>query len=194
MVTRLRSTLERLNIRIALNKSFNLSHQLRYYQFSKSGRRQNAAIVKMKMKNLLTDNAAEKIYQATDKFDLVILEKKEVTYSYFSDPNYIFMDSDFNQYEIDQDAMESTLKFLEDGMACEIVFYEQRPISVELPNSVIREIIYTEPAVKGDTTSGKVMKPAKLSTDFELMVPIFCDNGDKIEIDTRTLEYKNRVK
>jgi elongation factor P len=104
------------------------------------------------------------------------------------------MDSDFNQYEIDQDAMESTLKFLEDGMACEIVFYEQRPISVELPNSVIREIIYTEPAVKGDTTSGKVMKPAKLSTDFELMVPIFCDNGDKIEIDTRTLEYKNRVK
>jgi len=148
------------------------------YNISKSGRRQNAAIVKMKMKNLLTDNAAEKIYQATDKFDLVILEKKEVTYSYFSDPNYIFMDSDF----------------LVDGMACEIVFYEQRPISVELPNSVIREIIYTEPAVKGDTTSGKVMKPAKLSTDFELMVPIFCDNGDKIEIDTRTLEYKNRVK
>ena len=164
------------------------------YNISKSGRRQNAAIVKMKMKNLLTDNAAEKIYQATDKFDLVILEKKEVTYSYFSDPNYIFMDSDFNQYEIDQDAMESTLKFLVDGMAYEIVFYEQRPISVELPNSVIREIIYTEPAVKGDTTSGKVMKPAKLSTDFELMVPIFCDNGDKIEIDTRTLEYKNRVK
>ena len=67
------------------------------YNISKSGRRQNAAIVKMKMKNLLTDNAAEKIYQATDKFDLVILEKKEVTYSYFSDPNYIFMDSDFNQ-------------------------------------------------------------------------------------------------
>lgn len=164
------------------------------YNISKSGRRQNAAIVKMKMKNLLTDNAAEKIYQATDKFDLVILEKKDVTYSYFSDPNYTFMDSDFNQYEIDQDAMESTLKFLEDGMACEIVFYEQRPISVELPNSVIREIVYTEPAVKGDTTSGKVMKPAKLSTDFELMVPIFCDNGDKIEIDTRTLEYKNRVK
>ena len=145
------------------------------YNISKSGRRQNAAIVKMKMKNLLTDNAAEKIYQATDKFDLVILEKKEVTYSYFSDPNYIFMDSDFNQYEIDKDGMDGTLKFLEDGMACEIVFYEERPISVELPNSVVREITYTEPAVKGDTTSGKVMKPANLSTGFELMVPIFCD-------------------
>ena len=80
------------------------------YNISKSGRRQNAAIVKMKMKNLLTDNAAEKIYQATDKFDLVILEKKEVTYSYFSDPNYIFMDSDFNQYEIDKDGMDEHLK------------------------------------------------------------------------------------
>ena len=66
--------------------------------------------------------------------------------------------------------------------------------SVELPNSVVREITYTEPAVKGDTTSGKVMKPAKIATDFELMVPLFCDTGDKIEIDTRTLEYKNRVK
>ena len=119
------------------------------YNISKSGRRQNAAIVKMKMKNLLTDNAAEKIYQATDKFDLVVLEKKEVTYSYFSDPNYIFMDSDFNQYEIDQDAMDGTLKFLEDGMACEIVFYEQRPISVELPNSVVREITLYRASCEG---------------------------------------------
>ncbi len=90
--------------------------------------------------------------------------------------------------------MDITLQFLDDGMACSIVFYEEMPISVELPNSVVREITYTEPAVKGDTTSGKVMKPATLSTSFELMVPIFCDNGDKIEIDTRTLEYKNRVK
>ena len=61
------------------------------YNVSKSGRRQNAAIVKMKMKNLLTNNSTETIYQATDKFDVVILEKKEVSFSYFSDPNYIFM-------------------------------------------------------------------------------------------------------
>ena len=80
---------------------------------------------------------------------MVILEKKEVTYSYFSDPNYIFMDSDFNQYEIDKDGMESTLKFLEDGMACEIVFYEERPISVELPNSVVREITLYRTSCKG---------------------------------------------
>jgi elongation factor P len=90
--------------------------------------------------------------------------------------------------------MEGALKFLEDGMTCEVVFYDDRAISVELPNSVIRQITYTEPAVKGDTTSGKVMKPANISTGFELMVPLFCENGDKIEIDTRTLEYKNRIK
>jgi elongation factor P len=74
-----------------------------------------------------------------------------------------------------------------------VVFYNGKAISVELPNSVVREITYTEPAVKGDT-SGKVMKPAKISTGFELPVPLFCGTGDKIEIDTRTLEYKNRVK
>ena len=164
------------------------------YNVSKSGRRQNAAIVKMKMKNLLTNNSTETIFQATDKFDVVILDKKKVSYSYFSDSNYIFMDSEFNQYEVDTDSMEGALKFLEDGMICEVVFYDERPISVELPNSVIRKITYTEPAVKGDTTSGKVMKPANISTGFELMVPLCCENGDKIEIDTRTLDYKNRIK
>ena len=164
------------------------------YNISKSGRRQNAAIVKMKMRNLLTDNTTETIYQATDKFDVVVLDKKDVTYSYFSDPNYIFMDLDFNQYEVDKANMDDALKFLEDSMECEVVFYEGKATSVELPNSLVREITYTEPAVKGDTTSGKVMKPAKINTGFELMVPLFCDKGDKIEIDTRTLDYKNRVK
>ena len=104
------------------------------------------------------------------------------------------MDGDFNQYEVDAENMQEALNFLEDGMACDVIFYDNKAISVELPNSVIREVTYTEPAVKGDTTSGKVMKPAKIATGFELMVPLFCDSGDKIEIDTRTLEYKNRVK
>jgi len=164
------------------------------YNISKSGRRQNAAIVKMKMRNLLTANTTETIFQATDKFDVVVLDKKDVTYSYFSDPNHIFMDSDFNQYEVDKANMEDALRFLDDAMECEVVFYEDKAISVELPNSLVREITYTEPAVKGDTTSGKVMKPAKINTGFELMVPLFCENGDMIEIDTRTLDYKNRVK
>lgn len=160
-------------------------------EYNKSGR--NAAVVKMKMKNLLTGAPSEAVYKADDKFDTVQLERKEVTYSYFSDPAYVFMDAEYNQYDVDGENMEDALKYLEDGMACEVVFYEGKAISVELPNSVVREVIYTEPAVKGDT-SGKVMKPAKLATGFELPVPLFVDIGDKIEIDTRTDEYKARVK
>ena len=123
----------------------------------------------------------------------MVLEKKEVTYSYFADPMYVFMDADYNQYEVEAETMSDALNFLQDGMECEVVFYNGKPISVELPNSVVREVTYTEPAVKGDT-SGKVMKPAKINTGFELPVPLFVEIGDKIEIDTRTLEYKNRVK
>ena len=160
-------------------------------EYNKSGR--NSAVVKMKLKNLLNESSTEAVFNASDKFDIVVLEKKEVTYSYFTDPAYVFMDEEFNQYEVDQDSMEDALKFLEDGMSCDVVFYEGKAISVELPNSVTREITYTEPAVKGDTSSGKVMKTAKLNTGFELMVPLFCDTGDFIEIDTRTLEYKNLV-
>ena len=160
-------------------------------EYNKSGR--NSAVVKMKFKNLLTEAPSESVYKADDKFDVVILEKKDVTYSYFADPMYVFMDSEYNQYEVEADNMTDALNFLEDGMECEVVFYNGKAISVDLPNSVVREITYTEPAVKGDT-SGKVMKPAKISTGFELPVPLFCDIGDKIEIDPRTLEYKNRVK
>ncbi|MEZ0238343.1 MAG: elongation factor P, partial [Methylophilaceae bacterium] len=160
-------------------------------EYSKSGR--NSSVVKMKFKNLLTESPSEAVYRADDKFDVVVLDKKEVTYSYFADPMYVFMDTDYNQYEVEAETMEDALNFLQDGMECEVVFYNGKPISVELPNSVVREITYTEPAVKGDT-SGKVMKPAKIATGFELPVPLFCEIGDKIEIDTRTLEYKNRVK
>jgi elongation factor P len=160
-------------------------------EYNKSGR--NAAVVKMKMKNLLTGAGAETVYRADDKFEVVQLDRKEVTYSYFADPMYVFMDAEYNQFEIEAESMTDALKYLEDGMPCEVVFYDGKAISVELPNSVVREVIYTEPAVKGDT-SGKVMKPAKLATGFELPVPAFVEIGDKIEIDTRTDEYRSRTK
>jgi len=160
-------------------------------EFSKSGR--NSSVVKMKMKNLLTDQGMESVYRADDKFDVVTLERKEATYSYFADPLYVFMDADYNQYEVESENMGDAINYLEDGMACEVVFYNDKAISVELPTTVVREVIYTEPAVKGDT-SGKVLKPAKISTGFSVAVPLFVEQGDKIEIDTRTGEYKSRSK
>lgn len=160
-------------------------------EFSKSGR--NASVVKMKLKNLLSGTGTETVYRADEKFDVVVLERKEVTYSYFAEPSYVFMDTEFNQYEIDQENMGDALNYIEEGMEGEVVLYNGAPISVEIPQTLVREIIYTEPAVRGDT-SGKVLKPAKLKTGYEVQVPLFCATGDKIEIDTRTGEYRSRTK
>lgn len=159
-------------------------------EFTKSGR--NASVVKMKLKNLLSGSMTEAVYKADDKFDVVVLERKDVTYSYFADPLYVFMDAEYNQYEVDKESMADALNYLEDGMPCEVVFYNGQVISLEIPTSLVREIIYTEPAVRGDT-SGKVLKPAKLATGFEIQVPLFCATGDRVEIDTRSGEYRRRV-
>ena len=159
-------------------------------EYSRGGR--NAATVRLKMKNLLNGGGAEVVFKADDKMDQVILDKKDCTYSYFADPMYAFMDAEYNQFEVESENMGDALSYLEDNMSVEVVFYDGKAISVELPTTVVREI-ETDPAVKGDT-SGKVLKPAKLvGTGFVISVPIFVENGDRIEIDTRTHEYKKRV-
>ncbi len=159
-------------------------------EYSRSGR--NGAVVKLKMKNLLTNSAKETVYKADDKFDQVILDRKQVTFSYFADPLYVFMDDDFNEYNIEAENMGETVNYIEDGMSCEAVFYNEKAISVELPNAIVRKVVYTEPAARGDT-SGKVTKIAKLSSGYEMLVPAFIEIGDQIEIDTRTNEFKKRA-
>jgi len=160
-------------------------------EFSKSGR--NASVVKMKLKNLLNGSGMESVYRADDKFETVNLDRKECTYSYFADPLYVFMDGEYNQYEVEGDNLGDALNYLDDGMPVEVGFYDGKAISVEMPTTVIREVEYTEPAVRGDT-SGKVMKPARIKpTGFELPVAAFVEIGDMIEIDTRTNEFKRRA-
>ena len=159
-------------------------------EYSRGGR--NSATVRMKLKSLLNNFGTEVVFKADDKMDQIVLDKKECTYSYFAEPMYICMDTEYNQYEVEAENMGDSLSYLEDGMALEVVFYDGKAISVEMPTSVVREITWTEPAVKGDT-SGKVLKPAKISTGFEIGVPIFVAQGDKVEIDTRTGEYRKRV-
>ena len=159
-------------------------------EYNKGGR--NAAVMKLKFKNLLSGAVSEAVYKADEKVEVLVLERREVTYSYFADPLYVFMDAEYNQYEIEKESMGDALNYLDDGLQAEVVFYNGRAISVELPASLTREITYTEPAVRGDT-SGKVLKPATINTGFEIHVPLFCSIGDKIEIDTRTGEYRKRV-
>ena len=160
--------------------------------YNKSGR--NSAVVKMKLKNLLNGSNSELVYKADEKFEVLMLDRRECTYSYFADPMHVFMDTEYNQYEVEKESMGDALNYIEEGMPCDVVFYDGRAISVEMANTVVREVEYTEPAVKGDT-SGKVMKPARIKpTGFELPVPAFVEIGDRIEIDTRTAEYRSRVK
>jgi len=164
-------------------------------EYSRSGRQ--GAVVKMKYKNLLNGAGGEWVFSADDKLDQVILDKKEAEYSYFDGTNYVFMNMGTGeQYELNPENMGSALNYLQDGMQVEVTLYNENPLSVELPTTVVREIIYTEPAVKGDTSSGKVLKAARINDneEFTIMVPLFCNIGEKIEIDTRTDEYKSRAK
>src|SRR5918912_2747019 len=82
-------------------------------EFNKSGR--NASVVKMKLRNLLSGGGTETVYRADEKFEVIQLEKKEVTYSYFADPMYVFMDDEFNQYEVEKQNMGDALPYLEEG-------------------------------------------------------------------------------
>ncbi|MFJ2480644.1 elongation factor P [Pseudomonas sp. NPDC087598] len=154
-------------------------------------------IMKNKLKNLLTGYKTETVYGADDKLDDVILDRKEATLSFISGDTYTFMDTtDYTMYELNAEDIESVLPFVEEGMTdvCEAVFFEERLVSVELPTTIVRVVDYTEGSARGDT-SGKVMKPAKLSNGTELQVADFIEIGDKIEIDTREGgSYKGRAK
>jgi elongation factor P len=159
-------------------------------EYSRGGR--NAATVRMKLKSLLSNSGTEVVFKADDKMDQVILDHKDCTFSYFAEPMYVFVDGDYNQYDVEAENLGDAINYLEVEMPAKVVLYEGRAISVEIPNSVVREVIETEPAVKGDT-SGKVMKNAKIATGHSVQVPLFVQTGDKIEIDTRTNEYRKRV-
>ncbi len=162
-------------------------------EFTKSGR--NASVVKMKLKSLFSNSTTESAYKADEKFDVVVLDRQECTYRFYADPLYVFMYADYNPIEVEADNMQDVLNYLIDGMedVCQVTFYNGKAISVELPSSIVREVEYTEPAVRGDTT-GKVMKPARLlGTGFEIQVPAFVEIGDRIEIDPHTNEFKKRV-
>ena len=133
-------------------------------EYNKSGR--NAAVVKFKMKNLISGNISDAVYKADDKMDDIKLKGED---------------------------LGDALNYLEEEMPLDVVYYESTAVAVELPTFIEREVIYTEPGLRGDT-SGKVMKPARINTGFEIQVPLFVEQGEWIKIDTRNNEYVERVK
>jgi elongation factor P len=116
-------------------------------EYSKGGR--GASTVKLKMKNLLSNGGTETVYRADDRFEDIILDKKEVSYSYFGDPLYVWMDDEYNQYEVEAEVMEDVLKYLEDGMKAEVVLYVLSPsnsrqswfVKLFTPNLQLRVIL-----------------------------------------------------
>lgn len=161
-------------------------------EFNKSGR--NSAVMKFKMKNLISGAVMESVYKADDKMDDVRLDRRKMKYLYVEGNSYSFQDQEsWDQVDLTEDDLGDSINFIVEEMDIDVIFYEGRAVGVELPNSVDRPIEYTEPGVRGDTT-GRVLKIAKLANGYEVQVPLFCEIGDVIRIDTRTGEYLERVK
>ena len=93
-------------------------------EYNNGGR--NSAVMKMKLKNLLTGGVSEVVYKADEKLENLVLDRRELTYSYFAEPSYVFMDKDYNQYEVDKENMGDALSYLEEGLPCQVVFYDDK--------------------------------------------------------------------
>lgn len=161
------------------------------FQHHKPGK--GAAVVRTKLKNLLTGQVIDPTFRSGDKVGRPDLEDKEVQYLYTAEGVYHFMDpSSYEQYEISGDVLGDATKFLVENMTCSVLFYEGKAISIDLPNHVVLEVVECDPAVRGDTVTGAT-KPAKLSGGHVVQVPLFINEGDKLKIDTRTGEYIERA-
>jgi elongation factor P len=152
-----------------------------------------ASSVKMKLKNLATNASSETVYRANEKFTDIVLERRPMQFLYESGGSYTFMDQDnFEQIDLNKDDLGDALNYLKEQMTIMVVMHEAKAVGVEVPINIELKIVYTEPAVKGDT-SGKVFKTAKTETGFEVQVPLYCKEGESIKIDTRTGEFVARV-
>ena len=152
-----------------------------------------AAIVRTKLRNLLTGLTVDPTFRSGDKVETPDLEDKTATFLYESDGIYNFMDpASFEQYQVGPDVIDEKKNFMMENMEVQMLFYEGKVISVEIPNHVVLQITQCDPAARGDTVSGAT-KPATLSTGYVCQVPLFVNEGEKIRIDTRTGKYMERA-
>lgn len=161
------------------------------FDFSKPGKGQ--ALYRCKIKNLVTGNTFDKTYRSADKISRCSLISREFTFSYIDDKQYVFSDNEtFEEVRLDEELLGDNKYFLVDDMKVEILFHNDRPLDITLPNFVEMQIAKTEPGARGDTATN-VSKPAKLSNGYEINVPIFINEGDIVRIDTRVGQYADRV-
>jgi elongation factor P len=161
-------------------------------EFVKPGKGQS--FNRMKMKHLLSGRVIERTFKSGDKLDLADVSEASMRLLYKESKSAIFMDEKtFEQIEIPFENMGDAVQWLLDDHVYEVIFYNGVPVNVEAPTFIEMVITETSPGVRGDTASGRVLKPAVLENGTKVQVPIFIESGEKIRVDTRTGEYVSRV-
>lgn len=161
------------------------------FQHVKPGK--GAAFVRTKIKNVITGAVIEKTFNPNDKYPTAFIERKDMEYLYNDGDLYYFMDSEtYEQIPISASVLGDNFKFVKENMQCKILSYKGSVFGVEPPTFVILTVTQTDPGFKGDTATN-VTKPATLETGAEIKVPLFINEGDQIQIDTRTGEYMSRA-
>ena len=165
--------------------------QIIEFQHVKPGK--GAAFVRAKVRNVITGSVVERTFNPSEKFPTAFVERKDMEYSYSDGGLYYFMDPEsYELIPINESELSDNFKFVKENMVCKILSYKGNVFGVEPPNFVELEIAATEPGVKGDTATNAT-KPATLETGAEVKVPLFIDEGEMIQIDTRTGEYMGRA-
>ncbi len=162
------------------------------FDFSKPGKGQ--AIYNCKMKNMLNGSTMSRSFRSNDKFEKPELSQLPLRFSYVQDNIYIFTDENFEEIRVPAAVLGQGRFFLADDMPCDALLYKSLVIEVTLPNFIERKIAKCDPGARGNTASGKVMKPATLEGGYEFSVPLFVNEGDTVRIDTRSGEYVDRVR
>lgn len=151
-------------------------------------------LVRLKMRNLLTNAVFDKTFKAGEKFKEPDLEAVPASYLYSDGDGSHFLDQDsFETLTLAESVIGSALDYLTEGMIVQLTKYNGNPIGLELPQFVELKVAYTEPGVKGDTSSGSVTKPAKLETGLEIKVPLFIKEGEKVKVSTENGEFAGRA-
>ena len=167
-------------------------HVVLDFQHVKPGK--GAAFVRTKYRNILTGATREEALNPNDKFPKVHIETKQMQYLYNDGELYYFMDQDtYDQVPLTAELVEDAIKYIRENDIATVKFYKENAFTVEAPNFVDLEVVETEPGVKGDTATN-VTKAATVETGAVIQVPIFINEGERIQIDTRTGEYLGRSK
>jgi elongation factor P len=167
-------------------------HVVLDFQHVKPGK--GAAFVRTKYRNILTGATREEAFNPDQKFNQAHIETRKMQYLYTDGELYYFMDDQtYEQIPISAEMVEDAIKYLRENDEATIKFYNDAPFLVEAPNFVDLKVIETEPGVKGDTATN-VTKAATVETGAVIQVPIFIEEGEVIQIDTRSGEYLGRSK